>query len=368
MSLISDALKTAQRERTGRAQGAKDPQPLIDGFFPYVSSSPAGRAGARRLSIIAFSGLAVVLLLVAGWVGWSKFSSPGGTANRAPIVLPPRVTVADKPPLVDTAAITGAESKSAVVDTPVSAPPASSTSETPASAGAARRATRPANPVAVPVASRSDSAVPRRDEVIPRAPVIRAEPLRPDYEAQAAAAFNAGDLSTAREKFELAARFAPTARVWTNYGVTLQRLGDFGRAASAYQSAIGIDANYLEAWLYQGRLAAQQGDVARAIPMFQRARAINPRHVDVNVELARLEWDARNLTETRRFAEEAVRSDPTNARAQWYLAISSDELKDVDVAVRAFAAYLQNVGAAEREQAEYVGWARTRLALLRGKP
>lgn len=191
---------------------------------------------------------------------------------------------------------------------------------------------------------------------------------RVDYEAEATALFNAGDLAGARDRFQLATRFAPTARAWTNYGVTLQRLGDFAGAASAYQAAIGVDANYLEAWLYQGRLAADRGDIANAVPLFQRARAINPRSAEVNVELARLEYDSGNFTEAKRFAEEAARSDPANTRANWYIGVASDTLKDAASAIRGFTAYLQYIGAAERDQAQFVGWARQRLAALRGKP
>jgi tetratricopeptide (TPR) repeat protein len=190
---------------------------------------------------------------------------------------------------------------------------------------------------------------------------------RIDYEAKATALFNAGDLDGARENFELATRFAPTARAWTNYGVTLQRLGDYPGASSAYRAAVGVDANYLEAWLYQARLASEMKDAAKAVPLLQRALAINPHSPDVNIELARLEADAKNWTETRKFAEEAIRSDPTNARGQWYFAVASDQLKDGDAAIRGYTAYLQYVGAAERDQAQFVGWARTRLAELRGK-
>lgn len=364
MSLISDALKTAQRERTGRAQSARDPQPLIDGFFPYVSTAPSRRRGKSGL-IIALSGLAVVLLAAAGWVMWPTLTKSGPASKPAPIVLPPRVATTGTPPSTDTAAVAATEREVVAAD-PVD--PSTENRQAPAPRQSSGAGTRAVTRSAVPAVVSADSVIVRRDQSIPRAPVVRAEPIRVDYEAQAALAFNAGDLTSAREKFMLATRSAPTARVWTNYGVTLQRLGDLSGASAAYQSAIGIDPNYLEAWLYQGRLAVQQGDVARAIPLFQRARAINPRHSDVNVELARLESEAKNWSQTRRFAEDAVRADPSNARAQWYLAVSSDELKDVDVAIRAYAAYLQTVGGAEREQAEFVGWARTRLAQLRGRP
>ena len=368
MSLISDAIKTAQRERNSRAQAGKDPQPLIEGFFPYVSSAPAQQR-SRRTPIIVISSAVVVLLGVVGFLMWPALAGERKPQATSPIVLPPRATVTQKPLPIDTAAIAVTETRGAANDAAVS-PDRAARTVPPAPRQSIASGDRPAIRVADPEPARRDPAPARPSEVIERAPVAATQPAvtRVDYEAQATAAFNAGDLITARERFLLATRLAPTARAWTNYGVTLQRLGDLGGASAAYQSAIGIDANYLEAWLYQGRLAVQLGDITKAVPLFQRARSINPRHTEVNVELARLEAEAKNWTEARRFAAEAVRGDATNAHAQWYLAVSSDQLKDVDVATRAYTAYLQVVGAAEREQAQFVGYARERLAALRGRP
>jgi Tfp pilus assembly protein PilF len=149
--------------------------------------------------------------------------------------------------------------------------------------------------------------------------------------------------------------------------VTLQKLGDLPGAAAAYQTAIGIDGSYLEAWLYQGRLAVRAGEPQKAVPLFQRARAINPRHSEVNTELAELEWNAGNPTEARRFAEDAIRSDPSNSRAHWFLAISADKLGDADAAVREFTAYLQTIGTGEKDNVQSVGWARTRLQQLKDR-
>jgi Flp pilus assembly protein TadD len=361
VSLIHDAMKTAQRERAGRSQSDKSSAPLVEGFFPYVANSST-RSGSRRALIIAFSAAAVVLLAITGWLMWPKDSATRST--HPPIILPPPLTVSKTPPATDTAI-------ARVVDSQVTAEPAQAVTSPPVGATDAsvsrpnfhrserdnvRQATLDTS-----AATRPDE---QRDSIVEPKRII---PTRVDYEAEATVLFNAGDLSGAREKFALATRLAPNARAWTNYGVTLQRLGDLTGAAAAYQSAIGVDANYLEAWLYQGRLAAEQGDPARAVPLFQRARAINPRNADVNVELARLEADSKNWAEARRFAEEALRGDPTNIRAYWYLAIASDPLKDVDASIRGYSGYLQYVGDTP-DQAQFIGWARTRLAELRGKP
>jgi Flp pilus assembly protein TadD len=361
-------MKVAQRERAGRAQSEQSPQ-VIDGFFPYVSSSTS-RDGSRRALMLAFSGAAVVLLAITGWLMWPRNTRAPGAA-RAPIILPPPVTVSKTPPTTD--------STTDSTRAPTTPPPAQVAAATPDAESSpppersrstdARRITSPSVPTAAeqsPQRTITPVDPANQHEAVPTAPV-RVDKPRVDYEAQATGLFNAGDLIGAREKFLLATRLAPNARAWTNYGVTLQRLGDLAGASSAYQSAIGIDANYLEAWLYQGRLAVQMGDTARAIPLFQRARAINPRNAEVNVELARLEYDAQNWTEARRFADEALRGDATNIRAYWYLAVASDPLKDVDGAIRGYSGFLQ-YSANAPDQATFVGWARMRLAQLRGKP
>lgn len=369
MSLISDALKTAQRER-GRSQATKDPQQLVEGFFPYAPSARP-RSRSKVVPIAAVSVAVVALLAVTAWLVLAKPSRPAPGA-RVPIVLPPPVTIAQTPPRVDSA-LKGAAASVKIVD-PV---PTANTSPAPGNSVVSTQQQRaseargkPAEVVRTSETPGTSSTIEPVAGGIPRPPgrVSDATVPRIDYEAKATALFNAGDLDGARENFELATRFAPTARAWTNYGVTLQRLGDYPGASSAYRAAVGVDANYLEAWLYQARLASEMKDVAKAVPLLQRALAINPHSPDVNIELARLEADAKNWTETRKFAEEAIRSDPTNARGQWYFAVASDQLKDGDAAIRGYTAYLQYVGAAERDQAQFVGWARTRLTELRGKP
>src|SRR5205814_9128051 len=99
-----------------------------------------------------------------------------------------------------------------------------------------------------------DSAAPRRDTTIaqpsaalPSAPEhrgIAAAGARRNLETEAIAAYNAGDYQTARARFEAAVRATPTASTWTNYGVTLEKLGDSMGAMRAYRTAVGIDASY----------------------------------------------------------------------------------------------------------------------------
>jgi Flp pilus assembly protein TadD len=369
VSLLQDAMKAKQRERAERTRPESDPQLAVQGFFPYASKAPT-RTPAKRRAMFLVGGAAALLLVVAVWLGWQKGGKASSSATRPPIILPPPVTVSNKPPVVDSFRVAASDAKPAAPD--------------------AKAAVIEPKPAVHEASSSGQSAVslpkqrrpPLRDEPISPRPIAsepadnptamvnepaRVRPVTVDYEAQATILFAAGDLAGARDKFEHATKAAPSARVWTNYGVTLQRLGDLDGAVAAYRSAIGIDPNYLEAWLYQARVAAEQGELARAIPLLQRALAINPLNADANVELARLEYESHNWTEARRFAETALRGDATSSRAYWYLAVASDPLKDSDAAIRGYTGYLKYV-ADTPEQVNFIGWARTRLAELGRKP
>jgi tetratricopeptide (TPR) repeat protein len=332
----------------------------MEGFLPYVSGSPA-HDGSRRRPIIIGGVAALALIAFTIWLAWPKQSTPP-TQVRAPIILPPPVTVSQQPKTVSPPrpnADTLLSQRSEQIQADLSNVPR---------AGSTAQSTEPQQPAQREIVARTPNAAAAVTEVR-ESPRIEPAPVRPsvDYEAQATLLFNAGDLAGARDKFVLATRVAPSARVWTNYGVTLQRLGDLHGALAAYRSAVGIDGNYLEAWLYQGRVAVEQGDLTRAVPLFQRALAINPRNADANVELARLEYESQNWTQARRFAEAALRGDATNVRAYWYLAVASDPLKDTEAAIRGYTGYLRFVGDPS-DQAKFIGWARTRLEELRGKP
>lgn len=355
MSLINDALRAADRERASKSSTTKGPAPIVEGFLPYASSVPAPRQRSRTPLVIA-SSLAIVVLAS---IGWMMYSGSSEAPKVAPIILPPPVTMAQNPPATESPAPDSTVSTLSPTDQPSATAP-----ERAAPSAIREQGQRPARDVAQPSAQQPQTGRERVVDLTAQLPVTP----RIDYEAQATTLFNAGDFAGAKEKFIAATRQAPTARTWTNYGVTLQRLGDLNGAVAAYQSAIGMDSNYLEAWLYQARVALELGDATRATPLLQRARSIDPRNSEVNVELARLEYGAANYGEARRFAEEALRTDAANVRANWYVAVSSDQLKDTDAAVRGYSAYLQYAGDARTDQSQFIGWARERLAVLRSKP
>jgi tetratricopeptide (TPR) repeat protein len=358
MSLINDALKTAQRERSGQVASGSGDQPLLEGFFPYVSTG-APRKGPSRLRIAGISTAAVVTLAVAGWLVLPTFKA---SPSKAPsIVLAPRHAATPKivqqtqtpePPTTARAVAARADSdKAQVLPSPAQLQPT--------------RRERQQRVASAPEGQR-DTVVARPDEPLAGVPERRATP--PNYEADAVVAFNVGDYTTAKARFEAAIRSAPTASAYTNYGVTLEKLGDWQGAARAYQSAIGIDAGYFNAWLYRARVYNLMGDTPRAIPLFMRALEIRPTDSDVNADLAELEFRDGAFAEARRYADVAAKSNPGNPRAHYYLALASDTLKDRDTARRAFEDYLRTIAGQEKDNDASIGYARTRLQELKGKP
>lgn len=373
MSLINDALKTAQRERSGQIKGVSGSQPLLDGFFPYVSTSASkGRANRTRVALTAI-GLLVVLTLGLWFAAPSiRVALRPAPKEQVAIGLPVRPQA--PAPVVTPAGAPAQGSASAAAPTPssdstsilTSAPDSVAGREAPHNARI-----RPTVAADKPVTWKRAATI-QPAETLPHSPgnpgSAAAEPVRPNLEAEAVAAFNVGDYQTARVRFETALRAVPTASGWTNYGVTLEKLGSPRAAADAYQKAMGIDPNYLNAWLYLARIYAAGGDVQRAVPLFNRALEIDPNNSDVNADLAELEFKAGAFSEARHYADVAARNNASNPRAHYYLALAADTLKDRDLARRAFEDFLRAIAGQERENSASVGYARVRLQELKGKP
>lgn len=374
MSLISDALKTAQRERSGQAErGAGDQPPLLEGFFPYVSTSaPDNRSRRSRIAIISVAGLVVVA--IAAWLGGPALKrAMSGRSDRVPPTAQPENPTAIAPSTPSVQIAQAADTQAAVAMVPERARSAPREPNPVAKSTSVNRARPPANePRSVVTAS--DSTLPRPDTAIaqPSAPMPSAPDrrgvVRRNFEIEAIKAYNAGDYATARARFDTAVRVTPTASTWTNYGVTLEKLGDQQGAARAYRSAMGIDPNYFNAWLYLARVYNLVGDVTQAIPLFNRALEIEPNNSDVNADLAELEFKAGAFTDARRYAEVAARNNPANARAHYYLALSADTLKDRTLARRAFEDYLRTMSGQETDNSPSIGYARIRLQALKGNP
>jgi Flp pilus assembly protein TadD len=371
MSLISDALKTAQRERSGQSKPDAGGEPLLEGFFPYISSSaPEGRPNRQRAVIISIVG--GIVIGTAAWVSFPLIKRSLEQSKKVAPISSPTRTAITPPKTPPVQIVQAADTTKPVALTRDSTPTATDAAPPPPTLGASARKS-PQNEPKTVVGATDRSAIPRDSQIAqPSEPLPTAPDTRPttrrNFEAEAVAAYNAGDYTAARSLFESAVRNSPTASGWTNYGVTLEKLGEPRAAIRAYRNATGIDATYFNAWLYMARVYNLLGDGSQAVPLFDRARELDPNNSDVNADLAELEYKAGAFSEARRFAEVAVRSKPANGRAQYYLALAADTLKDRPVARQAFEDYLRVMVGQEKDNAASMGYARVRLQELKGKP
>src|SRR4051812_50196059 len=93
---------------------------MLDGFLPYVSTSPA-RVGSKHRQAIVIGVAALILVAVTTWLAWPKDPKPLA-ATRPPIILPPPGTVSQRPS-------TFGSPRPSTADTQVAAPAAQTTTE-----------------------------------------------------------------------------------------------------------------------------------------------------------------------------------------------------------------------------------------------
>ncbi|MBU8897417.1 tetratricopeptide repeat protein [Corallococcus sp. M34] len=120
----------------------------------------------------------------------------------------------------------------------------------------------------------------------PTPPVVTAPPPPPPEKtadalfAEALAAYEAGDLDTARAGFEKALAKAPQAlNAQFNLGVIAQRQGRMDDARAAYEKALFLDPAHTPSVLNLGGLERQQGRADEAIALYARALKA-PKHED----------------------------------------------------------------------------------------
>ncbi len=75
---------------------------------------------------------------------------------------------------------------------------------------------------------------------------------------------------------------------WNDYGIGLLLQGDLKGAASAFQKITEADPNNVDGWVNIGRCAVQEGDMARARTVLEKALAISPKLARANFFYAKV--------------------------------------------------------------------------------
>jgi len=365
MSLINDALKEAQRERSGRASARRE-GPFVENVFPYPD--------ARKKSwppILFVGGAAIIIAagLVAGIVARNRLRAP---APKAPTPLV-KVTPSIPKPVPTTVASSGtvaststsvtkgppvpsaqpnlsrpATKPASIAHTPAPrpAPNRESVASTPANklgADSAVQSTtvssgRPASPTALPDAP----AAPRNDASGVRL-VLDASGNGPADSlfrlAYAEQMKNNLDGAQALYEKAIATRHA-RAEAYNDYGVLLLARGNKTAATEMFRQALNRDDKNVEAWVNLGDSFNGMGYHAEAMSAYARANQLDPTRAAVKARISR-EYEAIGDTASaKRYLEDAVKGNPSDASAHYALGAYLQRMHDYPGAIREFQAFV----------------------------
>lgn len=341
MSLIADALKSAQRE--------KERQRGIDGIREQRARSIVGtrpgagttlrvpRAGttapnASRRGLVAAVGAGVVAILSVGALAVVTRGVP--TPGTEPI---PAATDAPPPP---TGATLAALDKDSAATTPQTAGPLQTEESATESAPVARAETPPATaPVAEP-----ESAPPAARENA-RYSLSGPDADGRDLLARAASAHRRREFTEAVRLYEQAAASGlRSAEVFTNLGAARRELGRLSAAREAYREAIAIDPRYATAWSNLGVVLDELGQESDARDAYQRALDLDPANTGARVNLGIQYIGIGMLSEARKLLEDAVRTAPELAEAHYALGTLYARTGEQTRMVQEFERFLETSG------------------------
>lgn len=162
---------------------------------------------------------------------------------------------------------------------------------------------------------------------------------------QALQAFGYGDLAGAKAGFLRAIEHDPRAyQAHHSLGVIHERLDDVSAALASYRKALGIVADYEPSIVAYALLQAQRGDTSEAEAFLEGRRIKMPNSAMVLAALAEIKSMTRDTASAQRFAQEALKKDPSCAPAM--VAIARDHYRNrrIDLALYALRAILDGFG------------------------
>ena len=342
MSVISKALKTAQREKDNRTSGSSPGSVPV--LVPLRSKTAPSSSWKRALAL----GGGGMVLFAAIW-----FAVNNGRKQGREAAIPV--------PTFDIAVPSATRPQEA---------PANVATVTPA--GTATRATRPVH--SMDDAERATVVVPERRAQRPasrplaisvaRAPVettqtvaqVREPAQNPRLRiavdqregdvarrfALGVAAHRAGDMRAARDAYERVLLVAPNdVDALNNLGVLLAAMGDLDRAEQLLRRAVGLSPVNAGAWNNLGTVLAQRGRTNDAIAAYQQALTIDPQHQGARVSLAQQHMAIGAADKAAELLEQVIASNPALSEAHYALGQAYEVQKDWARAIRAYDAFIR---------------------------
>jgi tetratricopeptide (TPR) repeat protein len=150
-------------------------------------------------------------------------------------------------------------------------------------------------------------------------------------DARGAAGERARHMEGARQHLDAAARLAPRdPQVWNEWGKLCLREGRFSGAVPMFERSLGLDQTSPDTHLFYADALAGVGQYARALPEYEKARALG-----LDRPLPAISGRALALAQLHRFEEavaanmEALEISPEDYTSRKNLALLHDQLGDI---------------------------------------
>lgn len=387
MSVISDALKAAQRERSRReSQGVRSNVAPV--LIP-LRVAPKPSFNVSRPVIFAIAG---VLVVAASAVALMKRP----TKSALPTVPPLTSTILSEALAADSASRSAKSAPSTRTPMPKAAPSARTTAPSD-SARAIAFASIPAPQTPWRVATRSPAAPlapATRDTVtvlqgrarsiangasaptvggptprsVGRLRIAVEQPRQPEAARllnEAVAAHRAGDAPTARKLYDSVLVLTPSdGDALNNLGVLLSAQREYGRALDMLRRAAAVAPRNAGVWNNIGTVFHEQGKNNDAIASFRHALTIDGNHPGAKVGLAQQYLAISVLGQAKELLDEVIAAHPQLPEAHYTLGQVLELQGDRAGAIRAYGAFIK---AAPARLANHVDLVRRRVeALTRG--
>lgn len=364
MSLITDALKTAQRQRTDSLP-AKPGIPTLGGFFP--DSGRRREPSARWRGAAAGGAIGVLLLIGAGgvreWRAMHPARLPVGIGAALPrpaatLAAPKSNSVVPTHPVTHSDSIPAAAQQGEQVGR-AAVPPAIAAA---APAHETRSARRSADVAPGPAPAPSQSSAPAATTTHPTTQAAPPAPVVPSSSSngvqvsvqggvqdasdrlleQARDAQRQGDVAAAEDVYRRAlTTHEASPEIYNNYAALLADRGDTTRAITMYKLAITLDRTYADAWSNLGTLLDAAGDHRQATGVFQQVLKLDSTNVAAREGLAEQYQALGDYSAARKLFERITREAPDYARAHYEMALLLDGMKDSTGATREYTLFLQ---------------------------
>jgi Tfp pilus assembly protein PilF len=334
MSLITDALKRAQEQRTADRSDDRARRLLTRPAAVPVARGPA-RVDRPRLAAASALVAAVAVLLGVVVAAVPDVPAAPPAAPAAPVATE-SVREPGEGAEAEMAAVTEPERETAGATVTASAreparesptSPRSPTSPTSREA-VAEAATRTPAPVGAPAAAGFRLSVETGADARTLA-------------ARALAAQQRGDAAAAIDLYRQAIGVRPSdPQLHNNLGMLLRGENRPEEAAESFLAAVTADPGYAVAWSNLGMVLDGEGRSEEAVAAFRSALRADPTNLGARVNLANTYLALGVADEARRLLTEALRTDPTLAEAQYAMGRALETAGDTAGAVRHYRLFL----------------------------